>query len=78
MGAASKEIGGYFELERFEGAEYHEGALALNCARACLSYLIEARGIKRIWIPWFLCESVDGACKRAGVRIEHFEVKKSF
>ena len=78
MGASTKEIGGYFELERFEGNEYHGGALALNCARACLSYLIEARSIERIWTPWFLCESVDGACRRAGVHIEHFEVKKNF
>ena len=78
MGASTKEIGGYFELERFEGNEYHGGALALNCARACLSYLIEARSIERIWTPWFLCESIDGACRRAGVHIEHFEVKKNF
>lgn len=74
MSDHATEIGGYFELERFDGPEYHEGALALNCARGCLAYLIEARGIRGIWTPWFLCESVDGVCRQMGVEIHHFEV----
>lgn len=78
MGPAPREMGGYFELEHFEGREYHEGALALNCARHCLSYLIEARGIASIWTPAFLCDSVDGACLRHGVAVKHFEVLPNF
>lgn len=78
MAFTTREIGGYFELEHFYGNEYHEGALALSCARGCLAYLIEARDIKRIWTPWFLCESVDGVCRQMGVEVEHFEVKKDF
>lgn len=78
MSDHATEIGGYFELEHFDGPEYHEGALALNCARGCLAYLIEARGIQSIWTPWYLCESVDGVCRDMGVAIRHFEVGIDF
>ena len=46
-----KEIGGYLELERFTGPMLHDGALALSSGRACLSYLIEQRGIRKIALP---------------------------
>ena len=78
MSEHASEIGGYFELERFDGPEYHEGALALSCARGCLAYLIEARGIRSIWTPWYLCESVDGVCRDMDVQIHHFEVGLDF
>lgn len=78
MAEEQREIGGYFELERFEGHEYHEGALALNCARSCLAYLIEARGIKRLWTPWYLCGSVDAAALSCGAEVMHFEVGVDF
>ena len=29
----TEEIGGYFQLERFTGREYHEGLLRLNLGR---------------------------------------------
>lgn len=68
------EIGGYLELEHFDGREYHEGAVCLNAARSCLLYLVEARGIGRIWIPAFLCDSVPQSLKTAGVGVSTYEV----
>lgn len=73
-----KEIGGYLELERFCGSEYHEGAVALNAARSCLLYLLEARGVQSIWIPMYLCDSVGESCKAAGVAIRTYDVTKDF
>ncbi len=78
MPANTKEIGGYFEFERFSGKEYHEGALALNCARSCAAYVIEARGIKTLWTPWYLCISVDRLCDQLGVEVKHFSIKPDF
>lgn len=78
MSEVEREIGGYFELERFSGREYHEGAVALNCARSCLAYLIEARGIARLWVPWYLCGSVESVARRYGVDVEHFETSADF
>lgn len=72
-----REIGGYFELERFAGQPYHraeQGAIALNSGRACLEYLIELRGIKTIWLPDWLCDSVPNACCKHGVRVKTYSV----
>lgn len=57
-----KEIGGYFELERFRGREYHCGAISLVHGRACLTYLIQARKINHLYLPWFLCDCVAKVC----------------
>ena len=56
-----KEIGGYLELERFTGPMLHEKALALSSGRACLSYLIEQRKIRKIALPDFNCDIVEAA-----------------
>lgn len=74
MHKTPREIGGYLELERFGGREYHDGALALNCARNCLVYLIGARGIGRVWVPAFLCSSVSAAARAAGAEVLEYEV----
>lgn len=73
-----REIGGYLELEHFGGHEYHRDAIALNCARNCLVYLIQARGITRIWIPSYLCSSVKTAAERAGVTVIGYEIAADF
>lgn len=62
-----REIGGYLELEDRGGEVLHRDTVALNCGRNCLAYLAELRGIRRIWLPDFLCGSVRGVCEREGV-----------
>lgn len=70
----AREIGGYLELEHFTGSEYHPGALALNCARACLAYLIEARDIKELWVPEFICASIDDTVSASGTRLRKYPI----
>ena len=41
-----REIGGYIELDTYRLPMLHEGALALNCGRNALAYLLKARGIR--------------------------------
>jgi len=64
-----KEIGGYLELERFTGPMLHEKALALSSGRACLSYLIEQRGIRKIALPDFNCDVVEAVCRAHGLAV---------
>lgn len=73
-----KEIGGYFGLEEFAGKEYYPDLVALNNARNALVYLIRARGIKKLFIPYFLCDSVSSVCDREGCRYEYYRIDKSF
>ena len=69
-----KEIGGYLELERFMGPMLHEKALALSSGRACLSYLIEQRKIRKIALPDFNCDIVEAVCRIHEVKIRFYPV----
>ena len=69
-----KEIGGYLELERFSGPMMHEDALALSSGRACLSYLIEQRDIRKILLPDLLCDVVTTVCEERGVTVRRYAV----
>lgn len=62
-----REIGGYIELDSYHMPLLHKGALALNCGRNALAYLLKARQIRRLYIPKFICDSVTGVCEREGV-----------
>ena len=73
-----KEIGGYFELERFSGSLYHEGALGLSCGRACIEYLLRQKNIKKIALPLFNCDVVAESCRAAGASIRYYRVGKDF
>ena len=69
-----KEIGGYLELERFSGPMLHEKALALSSGRACLSYLIQQRGIRKIALPDYNCDVVEQACRNCGVEVRFYPI----
>lgn len=71
------EIGGYMGLELNEGRMLHEDALALNTARNCLAYLIEARGIRQIALPYYLCDSVARLCESCHVEIQFYCVDEN-
>lgn len=73
-----KEIGGYIELDTYNLPMLHDGAIALNCGRNALAYLIRARNIKRLWIPRFICDSVTRLCERECVAYSLYEVGMDF
>lgn len=68
------EMGGYLELERFSGTLPHPGAIPLNCGRGCLAYLVELRGIREVWLPDFMCDSVSDLFCREGVLVHAYRV----
>lgn len=72
------EIGGYFGLEPLVGNEYHKGLIALNTARNALLYILKVRKIRKLFIPYFLCDSVSRLCKREGFSYEYYEVDYEF
>lgn len=73
-----QEIGGYFGFEKLINNEYYPSLIALNTARAALLYVMKARRIKKIYIPFYLCESVSGMLKREGYEYEEYHVGKDF
>lgn len=73
-----KEIGGYIEIEQNRGPLLHDKAIALNSGRSCLAYLIRAKQIKRIALPYFLCDSVINICKKEGADISFYHIDRNF
>lgn len=72
------EIGGYIEFPQFFGNMMHENAIAINSARNCLAYLIEAKTISKIALPKLLCASVGQICKRYNVQIRYYSIGTDF
>ncbi len=69
-----KEIGGYIELDTYTGKEFHPNALALNCGRSALIYLIRAKKIKKLYLPYYCCCSVYDSCKKESVAISYYHI----
>ena len=73
-----KEIGGYIEFEHYHGQMLHEDAIALNCGRNCLAYLFKSRGIKKLKVPNFICNSIFNVCDRESVEKVYYHIDSSF
>ena len=73
-----REIGGYFELDKYSMPMLHEGAIALNCGRNTLAYLIEAKRIEKIKVPKFLCDTVREVCEKEKISISFYSITRDF
>lgn len=78
MSCLKEEIGGYMEMEAFYGKEYHNEAIRLNSGRHCLEYILRARRIKKIYLPYFLCASVRKICEKCEVEYFLYHIDKNF
>lgn len=78
MEVLSLEIGGYIEFPHYTGSVFHKQAIALNCARNCLAYVIEAKHIKKMSIPKFLCGSVERKCREMNVEVSYYSIGMDF
>lgn len=73
-----KEIGGYMEIEENHFPMLHDKAIALNCGRNCLAYLIRAKKIKKILLPKYSCSSIREICEKEGLEIRYYSIDKYF
>lgn len=73
-----KEIGGYIELDTYRLPMLHKDALALNAGRNALAYLFKTRNIKKIKIPYLICDSIISICKRERVSITYYSINEDF
>ena len=67
-------IGGYFSLEINDGYEYHSHALRLNAGRYALEYVLKARGYRRLYLPYYICDSVLQPIVRFGMDYEFYHI----
>lgn len=69
-----KEIGGYLELEKFRRTMLYEDGIKLNSGRNAISYIVRAKGIRKIWIPKYLCDSCEMVLNGNNVEINYYDV----
>lgn len=67
-------IGGYFSLELPRLEEYHKDALGLNTGRNGLEYILIARGYRKVYLPFYVCEVILEPLRKLGVRYEFYHV----
>ena len=67
-----KSIGGYFELELNNGGEYHAGGIRLSSGRNAFEYILRARDVKEIHIPYYICNSVIEPLHKLDIEISYY------
>lgn len=72
------EIGGYFGLEDFVHKEYYEDLIAVNSGRYALLYILKAKKIKKLYLPYYLCDSVSKLCEKETITVDYYSIDKSF
>lgn len=73
-----REIGGYFEMETFQGKEYHKDAYAFDSGRNALAALVQARQYKNVYVPDFSCDSMVDGIKKGGAQVTYYPVDANF
>ncbi|WP_194191038.1 hypothetical protein [Clostridium chrysemydis] len=73
-----KEIGGYFELEQLISNEYYNNMIRLNSGRNSLIYILKSRNIKKVYLPYFLCDSVSKKVIKEGYKVDYYKIDKEF
>lgn len=72
------EIGGYLNLESNQNNLYHKNAIKLNSGRNCLRVLIRHRKIKKIYLPYYICDAVIEACNLENCDICYYPLNPGF
>ena len=73
-----KDIGGYFELENFISHELYSNYIGFSSGRNCLLYVIRKRKINKIFLPYYLCDSVTNLLINENVEIVYYHVDENF
>lgn len=72
------EIGGFIEFEHYNRHMLHEKAVKLNCGRNAMAYLIEAKSIRKIAMPLFMCDSCDSVFNKYNVEVRYYSIGIDF
>lgn len=74
-----KEYSGFFELELPKRKPYHkEGALKLNTARHCILYVVLAKKYKKIYLPYYICDTVENLLNKYNIETEYYFLNDNF
>lgn len=72
-----EEIGCHFKFEKIAGNTFHNTDLLLSSGRNCLRYIIRERELKKIYLPYFLCESLGEVANKENIEIIYYHVDEN-
>lgn len=75
------EIGSFFELQFPKGMEWYKGCeniARLNTGRAAIWHAYRVTGAKKIWIPYYQCDSIREFLMEKNVEIHYYHIDKNF
>lgn len=73
-----REIGGYIEFEQFRNKMLYDNAILLNSARDCFLYLFQSRVAKKIWIPYFLGDTIYKLCRKKDIKYSFYHIDENW
>ncbi|MGL2964086.1 hypothetical protein ACSVH2_09745 [Flavobacterium sp. RSB2_4_14] len=71
-------IGGYFELETNLISEYHSNGIAINTARNALEYILRAKKVQKIYLPYYTCDVLLEPLKKLQLQYEFYTIDVNF
>jgi hypothetical protein len=74
----NESIGGYFGLELACRGSYHPNAIKLNTARNCLDYILKARKVKKVFIPYYTCDVLLKKIIMNNVEYCYYHINENF
>ncbi len=73
-----REIGGFFEFEFDKKVEYYYDASAkVNSGRNAINYVLQASKTKKVYVPFFTCETVIEPIKTLGLEYVFYEIDEN-
>ncbi len=72
-----KEIGGFFELELNQGVELHNSALRLNLGRTSFEYILRAKKVKKVYLPYYTCDVMLEPLRKLSIKYEFYHINKN-
>lgn len=76
--ADPKPIGGYFELELPPAQSHYHNGLKLNSGRSCLAQILLHSNTRKLYIPYYICDSVIEPLVRHKIDFEYYRINDSF
>ena len=65
-------------MEQLISNEYYKDLIPLNTGRNALLYVLKTRGINKIYISYYLCNSMGDMCVRNGYKLEYYKIDAEF
>lgn len=72
----NKTYGGYLPLELRKGSDYFSSlpAMRFNCANAAIDHILSVTGIKKIYVPYYMCPNICGNFDSKDIQVIYYHI----